>query len=97
MAGAGLDGDAHAPPSLIWQVLGLGPKPCDVEDLQLVHKATEATQKAIRRYKGTASNLDVVHATTWHGSEARCNHRRLLARRSAVQLPFGGERSSSRR
>ena len=39
------------------QVLGLGPKPCDVMSLEAVHQATQATQLAIQRYDGTITRL----------------------------------------
>ena len=39
------------------QVLGLGPKPCDVENLEIVHRATSATQRAIQKYDGTITRL----------------------------------------
>eukprot|EP00964_Phaeocystis_antarctica_P105138 scaffold70208_cov45-Phaeocystis_antarctica.AAC.1 len=39
------------------QVLGLGPKPCDVESLDVVQQATLAIQKAVQRYDGAITRL----------------------------------------
>ena len=43
--------------SVFMKLLGLGPKPCDVESLEIVHEATRATQRAIQRYQGTITRL----------------------------------------
>ena len=39
------------------KVLGLGPKPCDVESLDVVQQATLAIQKAVQRYDGAITRL----------------------------------------
>ena len=39
------------------QVLGLGPKPCDVNSLEVVQQATFSVQKAIDKYDGTITRL----------------------------------------
>ena len=38
-------------------MLGLGPKPCDVESLEVVQRATLAIQKAVQRYDGAITRL----------------------------------------
>lgn len=38
-------------------MIGLGPKPSDVHSLELVHRATRATQHAVQRYDGTITRL----------------------------------------
>jgi len=43
--------------SVFMKVVGLGPKPADVYSLDLVHRATRATQHAIQRYDGTITRL----------------------------------------
>ena len=42
---------------MVVQVLGLGPKPCDVNSLEVVQQATFSVQKAIDKYDGTITRL----------------------------------------
>ena len=43
--------------SIFMKILGLGPKPCDVEDLQQIHQVVRAVQMAIHKFDGTITRL----------------------------------------
>jgi len=43
--------------SIFMKILGLGPKPCDVEDLQQIHQVVRAVQMAIHKLDGTITRL----------------------------------------